>query len=317
MGDLKISVRPTLGSDGSLFLVPAGTGYIYGLNPNLEELWRYPPGPDAREANEITPFLLSPVREEYGYAARRAGSQNEIIRINTAHGAAERRPLDSKFTGFHRPLVLRGEKEGRMFLAAYSVEDGVLACGFGCGRSWQKVGPVSAPASDRRGNRIFAVQGGRFRAYDSRSGNELCSAGAASPLEATSNLVADGEDNVYFWNNRILYGYTADCRRFLNQDLKGRLPEKLELLYGPEGSLYARSEEDQSLYLLGPAAPDLNLDLRLLADSTIYHGAKIRVPGDVEIPGGTGIVLRAREEVSFGTGFTVRKGASLSCGTGY
>ena len=315
MGDLKISVPPTLGRDGSLYLIPSGYGYIYGINPNLEELWRYPSGPGSQEAKKITPFLLGPARQEYGYAARGTDNKNEFVRINTGYGGAEGRQFESRFTDFHRPLVVRGQKEDKVFLAVYSVEDGLLGCYSGCEKPWQKSGPVSAPNNDRRGNKIFVVQSGRFRAYDSRNGIELCSAGAKAPLAATSNLVIDGEERLYFWNNGMLYGYTGDCRPFLSQAITG-LPEKLELLFGPDGTLYAKAE-NQSLYALNPKAPDLNLDRSMVGTDTIYNGGKIRVPGDVEIPGGTEVVLRAREEISFGAGFTVKKGGSLSCGTGY
>lgn len=63
-------------------------------------------------------------------------------------------------------------------------------------------------------------------------------------LGPTSNLVLDGEDNVYFWNNGVLLGYTKSCENFLRKPLTG-LPKDLELLFAPDGTLYARTETNQ------------------------------------------------------------------------
>jgi hypothetical protein len=315
MGDLKILVPPTLGADGSLYMVPSGYGYIYGLNPNLEELWRYPSGAGDEEAKKITPFVLSPGRQEYGYAARGTGKRNELVRINTADGSAERREFSKKFTDFHRPLVIRGPEQDYVFLAAYSVQDGLLACYSGGKEIWERGGPVSRPNQDSKGNKVFVVQSGRLRAYDKWNGKELCSTGAETPLAATSNLVLDGEDRLYFWNNGILYGYTGDCQPFLSQAME-ELPERLDLLFGPDGTLYARTEK-QSLYAITPKVPHLTLDPSSLGTDTIYSADTIRVADHLEIGRETEVMLKARDGISFGVGFTVKKGGRLTCKTGF
>jgi hypothetical protein len=313
--DLKISVPPTLGADGSLYMVPSGYGSIYGLNPNLEELWRYPSDAGEQKVKEITPFVLGPGRQEYGYAARGTGKKNELVRINTADGSVERQEFSEKFTDFHRPLVSKGPEQDYVLLGAYSVEDGLLACYSGGKEIWARGGPVSRPNQDSQGNKVLVVQNGRLRAYDKLNGAELCSTDEETPLEATSNLVLDGEDRIYFWNNGILYGYTSNCTRFLSQTIKD-LPERLELLFGHDGTLVARTE-GRRLYAITPSQPSLTLDQDIVHTDTIYSADTIRVANDLQLAEATTIMLKARDAIRFGTGFTVKKGARLICKTGF
>ncbi len=328
---LVISVPPTLAADGSLYLIPSGSGYLYGFNPDLKELWRYPPG---REDAPISPFVLSPDRQAYGYALIANDKKNEFVRINTADGSPEEQELCSceqrevcssekgkfcqKFPGFHRPVVSRGPEQDYVLLSLYSGRKGVLYCYSGGEEKWKKQGPVSQPIVDQEGKRVLVIQGDRLRGYDLLNGNELCSTDAEIPLAATSNLVLDGGDRLYFWNNGTLYGYTSQCEPFLKQKISG-LPKELELLFGPDGTLYARTEKP-SLYALIPCTPcvaDLAVDKTNLAGDTVYSAENIRVAGGLEVGEGMEIMLKAKDKISFGAEFKVKKGGSLTCKTGF
>jgi hypothetical protein len=59
--------------------------------------------------------------------------------------------------------------------------------------------------------------------------------------------------DLYLWSKGMLVGYRRNCERFFKQQLA--LPEKLELLFAPNGALYARTLSDE-LYSITPSGPN-------------------------------------------------------------
>jgi hypothetical protein len=226
----------------------------------------------------------------------------------------------NRYTDFHHPLVVKGPERDYVFLSAYSNSDGILAAYSVKQAIWSKPGPVSRAIADRKEKHVFVVQNSRLQSYDKFNGEQLCS--SSEELAATSNLVMDGDDNVYFWNNGTFYGYTKDCKRFLMQKLE-KLPKELELLFAPDGTLYAfaamtpTQSGKQSLYSITPSQSTFTLDSDNVQTNTIYSADTIRVANKLQLDATTNIILKAKDSISFGKPFTVKKGARLSCKIGF
>jgi hypothetical protein len=331
LGDFKPALRPTLGVDGSLYAMPSGSGYIYGFNPDPQELWRY--HSDKTQLAMASRLTLSPDAGRYAYVLTKVGKETHPVRITTATGDAEsyrlgvtktdngnetEKNLDLGFTGFYRPVVIKGPQQDYVFLSAYTEQNGMLLAYSGSEVVWWEEGTVSQPIVVR-GNvewgkgRVFAVQSGEFRGYDESNGNKEC-ASSEKGIAATSNLVKDGEDNVYFWNNGILLGYTKGCKQILSQKL-AKLPENLELMFAPDGTLYARTEGN-ALRSITPSRANLNVVQEQLKTDTIYSAGTVHVAANLQIES-EHVILKAEKSISFGTGVSVKKGASVRCRIGF
>lgn len=344
--DLKLSDPPTLGPDGSLYFVRSGYGDIYNLNPNLEELWKYPSMPNQQGANKVSRIVLSPDAQRYAYAMILSDQDISGVRINTADGEtilykqyagidpadktkSKQYKFGDQYTGFHRPVVVRGPEQDYVFLSAYSQNNGILAAYSGDEGRWSNSGTISSPIADKNGDHVLVVQSGKLKAYKKFNGELACSS-RETDLAATSNLVMDGEDNVYFWNNGTLYGYKNDCTKFLkwsqNEDRDPnlpRLPREVELMFAPDGTMYAfapiteTQTSKQSLYSITPRLEAFTLREEDVHPDTIYSADTITVEEKLELSKGTRIMLKAEKGIAFGTGFRVKKGASLICKTGF
>jgi hypothetical protein len=220
--------------------------------------------------------------------------------------------LSDKFTAFHRPIVVKGPEQDYVVVGAYSQSDGTLSVFSGGEVRWEKPGPVSQPIVDRDGKRVFAVQNGRLQAYDILNGAVLRTS-TETDLGATSNLVLDGEDNVYFWNNGTLLCYQNSCQALFRQPV-GNLPKDLELLFSPDGTLYVRTAAQQ-LFSLTPLANQalLTLEQAQVQTNTIYGADSIRVANNVRVSQEMRLVLKAEKTISFNPGFSVQQGAQLRC----
>ena len=320
--DLKLSVPPTLGADGSLYFVRSGYGYVYGLNPDQQEIWRYP-AEERTGAATVSRITLSPDAQRYAYTLTRRDNKNALVRINAADGSAVSTTLSDKFTEFHRPIVVKGPEQDYVVVGAYSQSDGTLSVyspeadptgAVRLEKLWEKQGPVSQPIVDRDGKRVFAVQNGRLEAYNILNGQEVCKS-AETALEATSNLVLDGEENVYFWNNGELLGYRPICLTFFRK-LLGNLPKDLELLFAPDGTLYARTAAQQ-LFSLTLNLSELTLEQAQVQTNTIYSGETLQVASNVRVSKEMRLVLKAEKTISFNSGFSVEQGARLRCQIGF
>jgi hypothetical protein len=335
LGDFKPTLRPTLAADGSLYATPGGSGYIYGFNPDPQEIWRY--RSDNAKLAAASRITLSPGAGRYAYVLSKFSNepQTHPVRIDTATGSADKydlpivktkidgkemdKNLDLGFTGFHRPVAIKGPEQDYVFLSAYTNENGMLLSHSGGSVVWWKEGPVSQPILDKDQN-VVAVQKGQVHVYDKFNGSDdgkdkkTCSS-TETNVAATSNLVLDGEDNVYFWNSGTLFAYTKGCTKFL-ESKNTTLPEKLELMFASDGTLYARSEGNNTLFSITPSQKKLNVAQADLKTDTIYAAETIQAGPNLQI-NSENIILKAENSISFGTGFSVKAGASVLCRIGF
>lgn len=311
--DVKLAVPPTLGADGSLYFVPSGYGYVYGINPDQHEIWRYPEQEGTGSAT-VSRITLSPEAQHYAYLLTRRNNKNTLVRINTTDGSATTVAISDTFTDFHRPVVVKGPEHDYIVVSAYSQSDGTLSVYSGGAVLWEHRGPVSQPIVDRAGKQVFVIQRGRFQAYDILNGTALCTSERID-LAATSNLVLAGEENLYFWNNGTLFGYRDDCLPLFHHPLSN-LPQNLELLFGPDGMLYARTAE-QKLSSLTPSQPTLTIEPAQVQTDTVYSAETIQVAKNLQVSKETQLILKAEKTIAFGPGFSVQKGARMRCQIGF
>ena len=175
-------------------------------------------------------------------------------------------------------------------------------------------------------------------------------------LNTTSNLVMDGADNIYFWDNDYLYGYSPEAKPLFEKvDLtkekvetqrpadpeavsdtekamrikESSGPEQfIRLMIGPDGTLWANNKNGNALYAFKPsyALPNLTLQQKDIKTQTAYRATGRLTVGDVTdmqkvggvtVSGGTQLLLEAQNGISFATGFKVQKGASILARTGF
>jgi hypothetical protein len=165
-------------------------------------------------------------------------------------------------------------------------------------------------------------------------------------LHTTSNLVMDGANNIYFWDNGYLHGYNSDGECLFEEvDLtkegfEGQRPadpEKvsdtetsprnkessgpeqfIRLMLGPDGTLWANNKSGDSLYAFKPSFAEENptLTQKDIRTNTVYRANGTLAVGSLKLEGGTQVLLQAKQGISFNKGFVVQKGAELLCRTG-
>ncbi len=84
IANFKPALRPMLGEDGSLYAMPPGA--LFGFNPDLQEMWRYPGAKtDMPDASRV---VLSPDAGRYAYMLAKRGTATQLVRLETATGNA-------------------------------------------------------------------------------------------------------------------------------------------------------------------------------------------------------------------------------------
>ena len=99
-------------------------------------------------------------------------------------------------------------------------------------------------------------------------------------------------------------GYQNDCE--LRYKLKvGKLPEELQLLFAPDGTLYV-DNKDHNLYTLTPSQNALTIEPNQLQTDTVYSAETITMAGKVVISNGMHIILKAEKAITFKPDFAVK-----------
>ncbi len=309
--DFKLSLPPTLGADGSLYFVRYGT--LYGLNPQWQELWRYPV---IKKGSAFSPAVTGPAAPDQAYVLARIKDQNMMIALDTAVGSSlAQYPFDNNLRAFHAPVVIADTGHDYICYSAYSDQNGLLACNAGGQRIWASQGTISQPIASRDGKMLYAIQNGRLKAFDRFNGRETA-VSRRKDLAATSNLVLDGDDHIYFWSNGVFFSFDKACKLLADQKLAD-LAASLELLFAPDGTLYARNKKTRQLALILPTLDKVTVSSDNLQNHTIYSADTVRIAPGLQLDRKVSIALKARDSISIGRGFRVQKGARLICKTGY
>jgi len=353
--EMKLSKRPVVSAGGTVTF-RNDNGYVYSLSPSpgLRELWRSdtnvglspPPVLSPRHGNGLVYVIAVPDEGSPGLLVFDAARGDVLFPMAFPKGSKL-----SGYSNFHPPFVVAGTDHDWVFLSGFGESTGVLE-GYtdftkGDPGGWKeaKNGPISrCVAPPPTGNAepvIYCVQGGKFRGFRLNGSDHCVAATKAVDLSATSNLVADGAGNIYFWNeiaekSGVFYGFSSHCVQLFSEELHG-LPKKpdgsdvLELRVGPNGVLYAMSNTE--LFAIqptqsGPAVAALAASTRYATQGPMQVTAPTAPTegpvalaasgtlsfGKFQVPAGADVTCSAGKGISFGAGFAVKSGGVLRCG---
>lgn len=321
----------TLGHDGSLFLALAekDSNYIHGLTPSLKPFLRAGPFGAGRE--KISTITVSPDGRRI-FAQIPAGA----VAIDVANPSDQRTvPLgDQKerpWEYYHVPLA--GPAGSVMVFSDFSGSDnrGNIWGYTTDRRLWSAAGTLLPQPVLGSNGCVYVIQDNCLQGhrYDRMGGVDVTS--CEDKLRTTSNLVADGGDHLYFWDNGYLHGYGSDGKRLferilLSAGVKERSDESTEgpeqflrLMMGPDGTLWANNKNGDALFAFKPGYAENDVTLRQedIKPRTVYRAEGTLSVGGVTLEAGSLSIFQARDGIGFARGFTVRSGASLAARTGF
>lgn len=347
--DMQLSKRPAVSGGGGIAYLN-DNGYVYSLSPlpGLDALWR------STSVGKVPPVVLNPrggqsllyffANENKSRGFYAADPVRGVLRFPPDGPPAF--PKDStlgNFPVFNTPLAVPVNNRDWVFLSSSENANGVLegyasfASGEPSGWLKPKTGAIARciapPAADNAQQTIYCVQNNELRGFYP-DGPSICTGPAPKGVEA-SNLIADGAGNLYYFADRVFYGFDKQCKSLFATEVK--LPITTEggndftLSVGPNGVMYARSVKDlfavQPTQVTWPANPEAKTRYVARGDMQAPAGA---IPttgpvafaavggqltfGAVTLPSGADVSCSASKGITFNAGFTVEKGATLRCG---
>jgi hypothetical protein len=335
-GKLSTFTDLTCGNDGSLFCVmkERGVNYIYGFTPDLKPFLKS--GPLGSGEDHISTVTVSPdgrkifVQYPKGALIVDIADPSKQLAIQLSNN--DEKPWEY----YHVPLA--APAGGIMVFSDFTetANKGNVWGYTADRRIWSTAGTLTPQPVLGSNDLVYYIQGGAFQGhhYNKHSSAAITS---GTQLNATSNLVVDGADNVYFWDNGYLHGYGPDGQPLFdgnpmtsgvkgrNLDENGRKiqgPEQfVRLMLGPDGTLWANNKNGSTLYAFKPQYADVDLTLhqKELQSDTFYRAAgKIAMAeGGITLEADKKILLQAYKGIAFPRGFAVRKGAGLVCRTDF
>ncbi|MFZ0751070.1 MAG: hypothetical protein WAM70_17025, partial [Pyrinomonadaceae bacterium] len=324
------------GADGGLYVIDDTD--LYALNPDLQMLWTTGVGTSASARMTLSPdgqYLYATV-----FLSDGNNKKPGLLAINAQSGKAPpllNFPAETKI--FHNPVVIK-HPDGNsdyIYIAANSQNTGVLRTLRNrppTGASGDRIASVtqvseakglfSQPAPDatvpRSGGdlsskKLYVVwkenqpTPPRLIPLNAQTGM-LESPGSPhfvvadeSELWSGGNLAMDKNGNIFFWENKIFYGYRAGTEvSQLFARVLDELPRSMELLFGSDGTLYLQDSKIGSLSALIPSYPLPNAE-----SANISSPTHLRVEGTVDKE----TTLSAGGSVTLGGEFKVKPNTTL------
>lgn len=310
-GKLSDFADITVGNDGSLYLAVKQdeVNYIYGYDPLLTAFLRAGPF----EKGAISTSTVDAAGNKIFFQTGAGGvvielpdpSKKSTLKLDRA---------DSYWTPLAGPaggVMVFADKSSKGNVEAYNAK----------GKIWNASdNPVAQPVLGTN-ELVYFLRGGQLQSHKY---DDITT--PPSPVDkgllATSNLVMDGADDVYFWNNGTFYAYGPDGNQLLGpQSIKGP-PPNIRLTMAPDGTLWANSTT--ALFAFQPKynAQDWEIKAKELATQTTYRATgKLTVKAENAqeaevVPESAQLLLEAGSAISFSGGFGVPKGASILCRVG-
>jgi hypothetical protein len=346
---MLLSKRPAISAGGGVaYLNDDGYVYAQGPLPGLDVLWR------STSVGKVPPVVLSPRGgENLLYFFGNENGSKGFYAADPVRGVL-RFPLDGNpafpkgstlgnFPVLNRPLAVPVNNRDWVYLSSSENANGVLegyasfASGDPGGWLKPKTGAIARciapPPADNAQQSVYCLQNDELRGFNT-DGSSICNTPAPRGVEA-SNLIADGAGNLYYFADRVFYGFDKQCKSLFAAAVK--LPKTTEgsndftLSVGPNGVMYARSVKElfaiQPTQPAWPANPDTKTRYVAQGDMQVPAGA---IPttgpvafaavggqltfGAVTIPSGADVSCSASKGITFNAGFTVASGATLRCG---
>jgi len=314
----------TAANDGSIFvaLQENSSNYIYGFTADLKPILKS--GPFGTSMQRISTVTASPDGQKIF-----AETPNGAVIIDVADPTqAQRVQLKQPLDYYHAPIA--GPAGGIMLFTDFtgSANKGNIWANTATREVWSSSGTLTPQPVLGSNDRVYYIQGGALQGHKyNQIGSAEITAGMG--LNATSNLVLDGANNIYFWDNGDLYGLDADGKPLFEKqnfttgpekrDAKAPPPERfIRLMLGPDGSLWANNKSGNALYVFKPHYKDsITLRQEDIKTQTAYRAASTLEAGGVTVKDGTAVLFEAQKSIGFSRGFAVQKGASLLARTGF
>jgi hypothetical protein len=342
--DLNPDVPLTVGPDGSLYFVNGME--VYGLNPDLQELWKMTLKDKTSSRVTVGPsgqFVYLTAKNE-GLVAINA--QTGEITVPSSDKPGQKALNNTNNLTFHAPVVIRHpDGTEKIYAGANSADSGVLACfdNFKTNpdnglakdeikQAWKIEGLFSQPSLDPiqpdSSKKLYSVKVKEYKgkqflrgtliAIDWLSGNETSwdrhfPVGSSSPyLLNGGNLALDKDGHVFIWNGdggqSNLYGFQSSLSRIFDAVISDFPPES-QLLFGTDGTLYANDVKGR---ILRAILPEYKLGEET-GDTNIHSPTHLRVDGTAggnkqwTLSAGGSVILGKKCTVKKGTIFRIRR----------
>lgn len=320
-GKLSDYTDLTSANDGSLYLAlkQDTLNYIYGFTPKLAPFLRA--GPFRKRISTITANVqgneIFAETEEGGVVIDVSNPSRQVTHS-----------LPGAWEYYNTPLA--GPAGGVMIFSDFtSTANRGDVRGYGSKQIWISDRKTLIPQPVLGTNElVYFIQGSKLLG---QKYNKVWSPAidAGSGLSTTSNLVMDGANNIYFWDNGKFYGFKADGTALFApivaaqsvQERKGEGPETfVRLSVAPDGTVWTNNKNEGGLFAFQPtyAQNDLTITNKDLVTQTSFRATrKLTVIGtDAVLQDRTVTLFEAGNSISFSGGFRVQNGASLLCRIG-
>lgn len=340
--DLKPTLAPTVGPDGSLYYVNGME--VYGRNPDLQELWKVPLEDKLTSRVTVGPsgqFVYLTANNE-GLVAINAQTGQKMTTTERP-GTGQTKLSDPNHDTFHAPVVLRQTSGTEIiYVAVHSSESGVLkafdnphtqhpparsADSAPVAEYWEKplLGLFSQPTARASGSggawKIDTVQiaeagstlmeitwaGDKWNAVSATPGGPSFTVAINSYLQLGGNLAVDEGGHALVWNQNgaesKLYALGTVEPLSATLNVSGDA-----LLFGTDGTLYAADPTNAEIRKLRAILPSYTMGKT--PGSQISSPTHLRVGGVVDktttLSAGGSVLLGKGFKVKNGTTFTVR-----------
>ena len=320
-GKLSSFTDATVGNDGSLYLALKQNegNYIYGFTARLAPFLQA--GPFGTAQDSISTISVSPEGNKI-FAQLAKGA----IVIDVTNPSQQRTiRLRDAWEYFWTPVA--GPAVGVMIFSDFSsTAHKANVRGYSTSEIWKSPGTLVPQPVLGSNEIVYFIQESKLQGHKyNQIGSTIITGGDG--LKTTSNLVMDGANNIYFWDNGTFYGFTPDGNPLFPKQAAGQTvsertgdgPERfIRLALAPDGTLWTNNNNANFLFAFQPvyAQPDLTVKGADLATQTAYRTAgKLTVEGGA-VKESAQLLLEAGTSISFSGGFRVPAGASLLCRVG-
>jgi hypothetical protein len=346
-GTLSDFTDLTVGNDGSLFagVKENGVNFIYGFTPGLNPFLKS--GPFGKGQDKISTVTVSADGQQIVAQTPGAAVIIDIVDPSRIQKVRLTYNTDNPWEYYHVPVA--GPAGGVVVYSDFTstANKGNVWGSKGARRLWSAAGTLIPQPVLGSNEIVYYIQGGALQGHQyDRLGSVAISKGDG--LNTTSNLVMDGANNIYFWDNGNLQGYspkgdplfekasftgasglekeraadpeTLPDARKANRSTVAAGPEQfIRLMLGADGTLWANNRSGAALYAFMPqyAMSDPVLTQTLQTQTAYRATGTLTVGKDVTVPAGTQVLFQAQKGISFPAGFAVAKGASILCRTGF
>ncbi|OQW75605.1 MAG: hypothetical protein BVN35_08115 [Proteobacteria bacterium ST_bin11] len=337
----------TIGNDGSIFLalIQNNRNIIQGFANDLKPFLKIIP---ASELNEKISSITVSANGDKLYAQ----TANQALVVNIANPGAQYES-EARSNSFSEQIAINvpiaGPANNMMIVSdthrsAQSARIRALADDNdnALKNIWnQSGGPMPQAVLGSQGDIYYLTNGNLYRHKYNEVGAST-QVTSDDKLNATSNLLIDGADNVYFWDNGTLIAYLQSTNKLIRQDFtqsaqilngyralkipkitddnqtsatkESIAPEQfVRLMLGPDGTIWANNQNDDKLFAFKPIVKDeINITKQDdVKPMTYYRTENNFTAAAIKVNFGTQLIFQSGKRISLGRGFKVERGASL------